>query len=173
MSRTDMYVVRKSGDVTFRKDYQNSHGSAPAVWTYLWDKYIREPSDPDWKTWLTDADSLWALAKDSRLDDTDRIALVFTFDRLIFGRKTWPRLVEVLKESYQRSFKNGYVNHLSTIAEDIEQLKDEEDIIGVCFNMTSISCDFWTVYEEEDEESRTYNINTDDKHDFLEDLKVD
>ena len=156
MSYTEMLVVRKNGDVESYKEYKNSHRFAIPIWKYMWEKYIGGKYSIS-----VNHDKLWPLSKNIRIPPHKRAVLMSTYDKVIVKSDNFERFIDDVQTFPLFSY------HSTSIAKDIHFLLFDEDVIGVCWNATSISCDFWTVYEKEDE-WRPYNIFKDtDGHWFL------
>jgi len=98
MSYTELLGFKK-GEVVVLKRYTNSYGSAPMIWTALWDKYVRTPDMAEWDTWLTGDDSkLWALADDDRLSSMEKVVLVATFDNHVVKIEDAKKLARCFEE---------------------------------------------------------------------------
>ena len=162
MSYTEMLVVRKNGDVESYKEYRNSHLFAIPIWEYMWERYIGEKYSIS-----SNHDVLWKLYNDESILDADRAILASTYDNVVLKSENFLRFVIDAKQMPPRFCEY----HIVTIIEDIKSFFGNEDIIGVCWNGTSISCDFWNVPEGDEYcgDSRPYNIFKDDDHWFLYD----
>jgi hypothetical protein len=169
MSQVEMYIVKTNGDVIFHKEFQNSHGFASRIWSDLWKKYMPHCSE---HSWLYD-DRLFQLHKSgSPLSDDEKIVLFSTYDRVVFEKAFSDYLIWALLIFEKKYPAGSRVSHLGEIAKTLMQLKNDDDVIGFCFNATTISCDFWRIYKnEEDEESETisYNIFRNKNHDWIGD----
>ena len=72
--------------------------------------------------------------------------LELTYDNMILKREYFEKMAKFLIKFYkQYKEKNStYICHLESIANDILLLKNNQLILGVCFNWTSV-CDAWYV----------------------------
>ena len=177
MSYTTMLTVMKSGALRPKHEYKNSHRSAPIIWNFLYDKYI--PHGP-YAYMFSDTESkkLWALAKDERLAEHEKIALVLTFEELILKKKNFLRVVDALRKievDCIAAMKNkhgdeaGDSTHLTTIANDLEALQNDKTVQGVAFIWTSVCGDCWESPRQDEKSNRytPYNIKKDKKHWFM------
>lgn len=78
MSTSDLYILNRKSTQHIA-EFRNGWGSAPLVWDYLGDKYIDE--NPIYSMSESYLKKVWALHKDSRLEEWERIPLLMTFDK--------------------------------------------------------------------------------------------
>lgn len=177
MSYTTMLTVMKSGAMRHKHEYRNSHLSAPIIWTQLYDKYV--PHGP-YAYMFSDEESkkLWALAKDSRLAEHEKIALVLTFDNLVLKKKYFASVVDALRKietdcvaAMKKKHGEGTIDstHLTAIANDLEALQKDKTVQGVAFIWTSVCGDCWDSPRQDHESTRhtPYNIKKDKEHWFM------
>lgn len=155
MSRLDVYGVRRDGKVESYKKLGNSWLGALRVWTNLASKYL-SPGQASQVLWDdTVIKDVWRLAKDPRLNDSERRVLMMTFDRVI------ARDLEACAKACEdfRDDPGYYGSELATVFREMKT----KGYQGVCFNQTSVVSGFWTVGD------RPYDINVDTGHWWLED----
>lgn len=180
MSNCEVYRIEKNGDVRHYGDARNAFGGAMHIWQCFSHRYFgvsfgMEPGHNRrvWK--LCDAGS--------PLSRAERIVLSFTFDRVWIKRECINELVEALESFWQWNhcgLPNPKRNperwpamladeSAQPVADTIPQLcallrtLANEDILGVCFNQTSVNCGVYTV-NTGDDEWRPLNILTDKPH---------
>lgn len=176
MSNTVVYGFGKDGTVKSSIDIKNAWHGAMAVWTILEEKYLPSLPKPEWAVIMKEPDRYWSrtkeifedkmqdvwdLAKDSRLTFDEKIVLLSTFDNVLIKRENIDRLIKAF-----RNF-NGETSLLLQV-KAIKKIVKDEDVLAIGFNQTSIGYG-WDVYNYDDEieESTSYNCLTQDKHWWL------
>ncbi len=166
MSYTEIYLVKKNGDVEHYKDIKNSWRGAMFIWTELGKFYNTQES------FSFDFKETWKLYDNEKLEDFEKITLGTTFDNVIVGREKLIGVALAFDKFYEK-YQGSSLKEQATILRDI--YKKEEDCLGVCWNHTSVNGDMWQYYPAcEHEEERLFNINKDEnngKHWFLFDEK--
>lgn len=162
-----MLKVPEVGPVEEIREYRNSHLAAGLLWSHLFDKYI----DPEKKSYVfrNNGKDLFALYDaPSRLTDYELDAFQLTFDGMILKAVDFPRAISAFRKvgADIEVLKPGLIgNHLLTIADDLENLKD---VFAVCFIWTSVDGDAW--YSErldaDGESHLMYDVSLDNKHWF-------
>ena len=174
MSHSTMYGVPKKGEIRALEEYQNSHGTAPVIWGYLYDKYV--PKAHSYDCWGTHNEKLWALSDDPRLSRHEKICLWLTFDHCMVKTKDIPVVVEALRQLYKDTFNPEYVNHLSKLADDMEALQKSRKFVALCFIWTSVADDIWDSQakpvcdkcgHEEDDYCGKWDLSKEEGHWFL------
>jgi len=179
MSYCELKVVNKSGDVIGHTEFRNAHGWSAYIWDKLFNKYAKNP-ESIYDSWIGEenAKRLWALVDDERLEPFERRTLCSTFDNAMIKQEDLEKFIEDLAKFYDKHPPNNRVCHMRGMVNAIrEVIKDPEDV-AICWYQMSVSDDlWWTNLPEEycdkcgqmlERESRAYNINTDDKHWFLD-----
>ena len=166
MSYTEMYKVDRDGNVHHAAEFHNSHRGAWLVWKQMCERYlhkdavmlIMEPGNGGMQ-------EVWDLWKAPRVLRQHRIVMASTFDRVMVRRDNLLRLIEAIEE-YAKDFDPGT---LLAQARKLQELVQDDDVIAVCWNQTSVNCNPWWVYDGDDEldEGRSYNVNADENHWFL------
>lgn len=173
MSCMEITFFGKIGKPKFDTDIRNSWRGAMAVWNTLEDRYL-PPFMPEWAKRIgtpgdtyhrmassnpDDAKAIWALWKDERLSETDRICLASTFDWVIVLRKDVPELLKAFRE-----FKGE--TSLPEQADAIEKGFEDKEIVAVGWNQTSVSENHWHShkYNKMTEESYPYNLKRHKEH---------
>lgn len=176
MSSTVIYGFGKDGTVKSSIDIKNAWHGAMAIWKILEEKYLPSLPKPDWAIRMKEPDrywsritaifenkmqEIWDLAKDKRLSLNERIIMLSTFDDVLLKREDAERLVQAFKNF------NGETS-LSLQAEAIKKIIKDKEIIAIGFNQTSIGYGWDSYnYNEETEESTSYNCLTQDEHWWL------
>ena len=102
---------------------------------------------------------VWDLFRKDDVSRQDKIILGTTFDNVV-----------VMKENLQDvidAFENfEFDTSLKEQAKIFREALEDDDLIGVAWNQTSVSADTWTNfnYDEEKEESIPYNLNEQKEH---------
>lgn len=181
MSRTEIYGFGKDGNIISQNEARNSFLGAMFIWTTLEKKYLPSLPIPHWKKfdnfdgiekeYYSRASTLkpenmkeiWSLIDDPRLSRIEKIVLSSTFDHALIKRENFEEFIEALT-----SFDKPKDSNLRTQAEIVKQFLDNEEIIALGYNQTSVNSNPWWVYgNEEDEDGRSYNCLTDTKHYWL------
>ena len=97
------------------------------------------------------------------MNESDQWVMASTFDMMIVLREDVPTLIK-----HWKAFCERYPS--DTLSEGIailERAAQDQQVQAICFNHTSI-VDSWSVPSEEEQgESRPYNIHLDQKHKWL------
>jgi hypothetical protein len=148
-----------------------------AVWGTLEKKYLPSLPKPEWAKMLNEPDcdywyrtstcninimkEIWNLfCKDSPLNRNELIVLGTTFDKILFeGNK----LKELCKAF--RLFEGE--TSLKEQADAIDAMTKKNEIIAIAINQTSINCNPWWIYDDENEDGHSYNCLTGKYHSWL------
>ncbi|MFW5962405.1 MAG: hypothetical protein ACOCQR_02205 [bacterium] len=179
MSYTEIYVVKKNGDVEVYAEIINAWRGAMAIWDILEEKHLPpfRPSfvpctipDDEIEEYLTykpkrarsininDTKEIWDLASCDHIPFLDKIVLCTTFDKVIVKKENIQKVIDAFN-----SFEGQ--TSLKEQAEILTKILEEDEYIGVTWNQTSVVRG-WGKHNEEDEYEH-YNINTNDDHWFL------
>jgi len=171
MSYTEL-VGFKEGKPELSEEIRNAFRGAMAIWTILDETHLPPyyaSWDPDKRISRASAmmdpnaiKEVWALANDEKVPIDERLVLGTTFDKVLVKRENLPRLIEAFK-----NFEKKYPDQ-SSISEQtviLETFFEDENVMAVGWNQTSVSDDAWSVYEED--EQIPYDINTMEGHWFL------
>lgn len=162
MSCTSIFRVKADGDVQKVAEFKNAFGSVMFIWDSLRKEYIPEETMPVVIPGVVE--KVWALFNSERLKECEQYALITTFDWFIANLEYLPKIASAFREFKSLHHKE---EHLScTLAEQADTLDDifntEKDILGVCWQQTSVS-DMWdAVTDNEDDDCRDFNIYKDD-----------
>lgn len=180
MSYTEIYAFEKDGNACFYSEVRNAWRGAMAIWRTLEEKYLLSlPFPSGWSlvnrdrnyysrttATITDADAMkeiWDLAKDERLSENERIVLKTTFDYVVVKKEDLPKVIDAFNDFEGET-------SLKEQAEILVKMFNDDDVIAVGWNQTSVNGDTWGNfggYDEEKYEDIPYNILTMDKHWFL------
>lgn len=163
MSRTELYIVKNTGELELYKEFGNSHRGASLLWHNLGKKYL---GGLKWHN-KKEMEKLWRLDQDPRISREEKILLISTFDHFLIKKENLPKLIEACEKVY---FED--IGHFKDYPEVMKEIMKLEDIIAIAWNQTSVSSGVWDVYEmcptcEHDTLHRDYNILKDKDHQFL------
>lgn len=208
MSYVEVYAVRKNGNVELYTEVKNSIRWAHVVWQAMELRYL-PPYRPDFvPDYVEDSqissylrftpnrvsaieagaiDEVWSLYKNEKVSMLEKWALCSTFDRVIIEREAFNDLIH----AYRTFFAFPEESNLPELADIIERMKEDDDIIGVAWSTSLIDSPWieklkvdnshalWNEadedwdWEDEDNESPyryadiPYSIFKGDKHWFL------
>jgi hypothetical protein len=162
MSYTEMFGFNKNGNAYDLAEIKNSWRGGMAIWNYLYDKYIGGNFP------MFGADGFKQLnAKFDKMPECEQISLLTTYDYALVKREDFQKIIDAF-----RKFEGD--TSLKEQADIIEDALADEDCVAVGWNQTSVNGDNWTNYggyDDEKDECIPYNINTGDKHWFLDGFK--
>ena len=178
MSSTELYKILMNGDVVFHARFGNSNRGSSLVWGNMGERYLGDGHylshcgfcrDPKYNE-----ETFWNLIGQKKIPVEERIVLASTYDFVIVKKENLPRLIEAMRY-YGTAYRDP--GHIPQQADALRELLSE-DILGVCWNQTSINCDVWEYQYEYDgygdekgDTGRPFNIYVDDhcgkKHWFL------
>lgn len=174
MSYTSLFGVPASGELETVAEYRNGWGSAPVIWEFIWNKYLRtREAEKKYESAMHPQGNLQKvcdLANDGKLQEYERICVQLTYDRCIIRKEDFPKVAAALDTMYAATYNGEYVNHLKAIADDLRAADKWASYIGCCFRHTSVG-DEWTVYEKDEDgnsDCRKYDVSRDEGHWFLE-----
>jgi len=173
MSCTEIFGFNKKGDAYKLGEIGNAFKGAMMVWNYLDKKYLPKYY-PEWakvlngskdELYYRTSDSeeikkIWALFKSDKIALTDKIVLGSTFDNVIVKKENISKLLKTFREfEGETSLKE----QADLIEKAVEQ---NNNLIAVAWNQTSINGDNWTNYHYDDakDEYSPYNIFKDTGH---------
>lgn len=163
MSYCELIALKKGG-IEGIKEYRNAHGWAAYIWTSLCDTYL-----PKAAHWLSNTKRIWDLFHDDRVSAVDKLVLGSTFDYVVVKFEDLNKLIDVYKKFLEmHPIPNDIICHLPEMIEDLKETsKRTDEVIGVCWYGMSVSQNLWVTYTE-DGDSVPYDIETGDKHWFLD-----
>jgi len=182
MSYTELFTFNKKGNAESLGEVGNAYRGAMAVWMEVEKRYLPK-FIPEWAKRIGDVNKdysrttdfggngiqeIWDLYKNPDVTMVDKIALGSTFDKVVVNKEDFPELIKAFK-----SFEGK--TSLKEQAELIEGILDDEDVIAIAWNQTSVNADKWSnfgEYDEETEESSPYNVlEMEDHFNLFEDIK--
>ena len=167
MSRTELYMIDKKGNLALFDEFGNSHRGAALLWSNLCDKYLHDES-----YWLLseNKDKLWRLDVDKRVPRELRILFISTFDHMIIKKENLHLFIDAIEKCLkERHFDDfGHFESYPDSLRDVLSL----NVLGIAWNQTSVNSGVWDVYEScptcnHDTIQRGYNILKDTDHQFL------
>lgn len=158
MSYTELYAVNKKGDVEFYDEVKNSWAGGMHVWNTLNEKYNLKDS------MFTQYRTTWGKFNKGFYEKYEDMVLGSTFDGCVIKKENFNDLIKYFNKYTEETTSSN----LDKQIEIIENMKSDENVIGVAWCQTSVANDAWDYgYDEEEEEVIPYNINKGDKHWFL------
>ena len=155
MSTSDLYTVFKTKSRHIA-EYSNGHGTAPAIWGYLCNKYLHMERH----SWISGVQKdLWNLADNPDVPKELRIVHAFTFDRAICPIDKIDELADACDKVYTLTHEDcpNNVNHWQAVANSLRNVKKDKRALGIGLSCTSISdpwCDWngkqykvWDIFE--------------------------
>ena len=156
MSYSSVYELYKTKTISI-KELRNGHGSGPAIWDYISEKFMGEkfPMFDDKK-----AEAFWALYKDGRLTEHERVVLLSTYDNSFIevdNLQEFAKSCEIVSKLIIEKTRWDW-NHFADIGKVAEAVSKKHDYrcIGICIGCTSVS-DEWGYYKKGDEVWGIYN----------------
>ena len=150
MSTTTLWAVYKS-KVTAVAEYQNSHGSGPAIWDLMAKRYLHIPMP--WGG--ENLKRLWALATDRTVAEHLRITHAATFDYAMIPVAKLGTAAEAFEKAHDDIIRltDWTWNHWSAIAADLRKMSTAHDrrLVGAGIGCTSIG-DPWEEFKHRDRE---------------------
>lgn len=157
MSSSVVFAAFTDGNMVIVGECGNSHRGAAWIWSCLGEHYLGDRH----AVWRDDnGDSVWALAKDPRLSETDRLSLLTTFDRAIVTREHATAVANAL-ESFCPSTEN-LTGQASIIRKAIA-----DGAIAIGWQATTVAENLWCIATPDIDEVRPYNIHTDVGHEYI------
>lgn len=159
MSYTEIYGVKKNGEVIFVGETRNAWRGAMHVWDKLCDKYGISGG------LFSGFENLWKMADKGILTQAENTVLKSTFDNVVVIKGDIPMLLQAFKE-FDNQFPNSSLPEQGEIIND--EILNDEDMIGVCWNQTSVNENPWTDgYDEDEDEEIPYNVLKGKRHWFI------
>ncbi len=156
MSCTTMNVF-KDNVVHKQHTYRNAHGGAMAIWCIMSEQFLGEPY-----SLLGDGARLWALADDPSIPWYARVAMLSTFDRVVFKREDLGMLAtafELFTIECAHEWLQTKVYSIKDQAEDARKAS-EAGAQGVSWNQTSVCSNFFNgKYDEETDEEIPFRLD--------------
>jgi len=138
MSHSNLYQVFKTTSKELT-EYHNGHGTAPVIWGYLCEKYLKQERHQ----WVCSADNqpLWDLAYDDNLPKSLELMHRMTFDHALCLPKDLKELSKQIREACEIiNCSSEWSNHWWSISNDLAdcEIKDKR-CLGVALSCTSVS----------------------------------
>jgi hypothetical protein len=178
MSHTTLYTIDRDGNAEIFDEFHNAWRGGAFIWTWLTWRYLRNVADPKAKehefgkrTWLIHH-ALFDELEDAPLSRRDRIIYETTKDYAIVRAENLLELAEMF-ESFAEEYGNAC--SLPEQAQALRKMAAAESGVfrGCCWQQTSVSDDLWYVRDEDDDdERRSYNVDRDTKHWFVDFAEV-
>lgn len=159
MSYVEIFVIEADGQVASFDRVHNPHGWFPAVWDYAAEKHGIGK-----RFHLHEAEhrAVWNLFRDGRLTPTERLMMGATFDRVWIRRARCAELADALDvfHDFLMTREPDCAPTARSMAVIIRRaLAEKPDLMGVCFNGTSVSQVLWNAPPEPAEEDSAGLIN--------------
>lgn len=184
MSYTEIVCFKNNGDAESCTDIKNSWRGAMAIWNILEKKYLPQyrpsyiPKDipdsmleaycgykPSRCSAMMDRDAMkeiWNLFDKNNVSKVDRIVLGTTFDKMLVKKENFQEVIDAFNQFEGETSLKEQANVLK------ETLENDE-IIAVGWNQTSVTQNQWTCHEfdKESEEYIPYNCLKSTEHYWL------
>lgn len=161
MSRMTLKKITNNGDVVKAAEFHNAWLFQPFVWDILAAKAGIINKGYGMEHWT----ALWEWAGNGEpLEWFEWNTLVFGYDHILVRRYDLDLLVDSLRAFHDRHGTRSPHNHCLAIADAIEARSVDVEGFGIWG--TSVADDPWSVYNDETDEYRPYNINIDDGHKY-------
>jgi len=162
MTEVIIYGVNKNGNVEYVGEADNSWAGAMHVWGRISKKYALPGG-------LFGYQALWNAVDKGILQPFENMVVKSTFDDMIVEKKDIPELLQAYA-MYDTEYPGS---NLAEQAEIItEEILNNEDMIGVCWNQTSVNSNPWTNgYDEEEDEPIPYNMLTGTRHRLITEVR--
>lgn len=159
-------------------EVRNSWRGAMAIWTILEDKYLPK-FIPEWAKSLEEKDysdysrsysgndndmkQIWDLSNSDKLTFNEKIVLCSTFDNVLVRVESIDKVLKAFREFDDKTSLKEQANIIE------KALKENQDIIAIGWNQTSVCEDKWVFknYDEEKNEWFGYNLEENKDHWFL------
>lgn len=180
MSRTTIAVAHADGYLHNAKDFSNSWGSAAFVWTALASKYRigadenglfgthYKSSMPSFDAW----DAVWKYHNEGKpLTPWEANTLVTTYDKMVLFRKDIP----VVAESFRRfADAHSVPTQVCTLVQQAAFLDEAyaAGAVAVAWNQTSVSEEWYSTYNGDEDDSQAYNVLTGTTHNTADILPI-
>lgn len=188
MSSTEIYGFNKDGNAYFAGETENSWRSAPAIWSYLEEKYL-PPFIPDSikdTNWYYEGipyyeivsrmhytptrcsslspksmQEVWDLCEREDIPIEERIVLATTFDKYLVKKEDIP---DVVNAFLQFGAENSSLKEQADI---LNKLYNSDDCIAIGWNQTNVIANNWSNYNTIDDECAPYNCLKQSDHYWL------
>lgn len=116
-------------------EYKNSHGTAPAVWDFLSNRFLNKKNYHH----IEDINDLWKISRRDDVPEALRQVMKMTYDNAIILNEDIPQAVKDI-EVYLKEIPlpSQYINHWAQIAEDLAYYGATGKYVGFGFCMTTI-----------------------------------
>jgi hypothetical protein len=163
MSDTILFVILKNGDVKEYAEFENAHRGAYLIWDFFCETYFHESASNIMATFPKENDrskEVWGLWRSPAVPEHRRIVMASTFDGIMVKKEDLGKLACAFDTMAKEMEDPG---HLPEQAKVIRSLQSRDDIIGICWNQTSVNSDVWRKFpvnddDENDESTRPFNI---------------
>jgi hypothetical protein len=166
MSYSEIKVILPSKEIITKQTLHNSWGFASLLWDYLFFKYV--PQKHEYDHWLNDSGSrLWNLCIDPQVPTDLRTMMLMTCDYGYIKKEHFGRAIKDITNNWQLISHGAAINHWPAIADFLKNNSTNDDIVGVCFRVTSVSSDIWNL---EDDDGNKINIDWDKTYSVYDEI---
>lgn len=170
MSRTELYIVKNTGELELYKEFGNSHRGASLLWSNLCKKYLDSPYGHILLS-KEGLDKLWRLDRDPKVPKELRILHISTFDHFLIRKENLQQFIDACEEVYKKDYFED-LGHFRDYPEVFRGIMKLENIMAIAWNQTTVCTDVWCVYDackhcDNGTIQRDYNILKDKEHQFL------
>jgi len=142
MSTSNLYKLYRT-KTTEISGFQNGWGTAPVVWGYLLEVYLKREAN-SWLFPTQDSQPLWNLVDNPKVPMPLRIVHAFCFNKTICPSDKILQLADACEKTYEITHlhKEDHINNWKLITQVLREKKIDKRCIGIALSCTSIS-DQW------------------------------
>lgn len=178
MSSTTGYLLGHNGKMRKSREWGNAWLSAPAIWRYSVKTYLDPKAPPGTDSYLLPSARLHydtkvqedhvALVRNPLWPRHLRIANLLTFDYAILKREDFLVAADALDKTYEDIKTIGITSTLNQQADWLQKHAEDLAVVGAAWQQTTVSDDLWIFYDKELDDFRSYDVNRDQNHWFVE-----
>ena len=170
MSVMRMFSINKNGNLIKAAEFGNSHLGWNLMHDFI-EKIYMPPAPGRYSIFIESmfdknvkVDDFWKLGYDSRLKTCHWIAMRCSYDGAMVRKEHFGIVAQALMDTARDMQDPG---HLPAIADELGRLAGNDDVIGACWQATSVNADEWGDegrMPARDGKSRPFNIFKDVYH---------
>jgi len=162
MSYVEIFSINKEGEILSFAEVRNAMAGALLIWEKLGEKY--NLLGEGYSMMPGYYEKLWKSCSKGILTPGEDLLVRSTFDNVWLRRDLIPLLAKAMHEFHQEFIAGTNIsNTVERAALSLESLlgnTSEEEVIGICFNQTSVNSDIWVgPYNEETGEEEDANLS--------------
>ena len=174
MSYSQLYEIKSNGDMEPGLEQRNASWLT-VVWGTLVERYRRllYPNEGIFESRqhppMDAPETLWKRYKELPLRPWERDVLEFTFDWALVPKDGLAKMAASMRRWADAHAKPGVVCHAKAWADELDRLSGDPECQGVGLYGHSVGdCLWWVSAKDVDDDGRSYNINVDSRHWWIE-----